>query len=107
MRFLHARKNLDVAYIEVDTGADRAEHGLPCSGRAVDFKAQTHQVFDHLLNLVFTCGFLHCDDHRKSALTALAISAVSSQLHLSSPALQIHWVNFANIHESSLLNADC
>jgi len=34
----------------------------------VDFEAQAYQVLDDLLNLVFTCGFLHCDDHRKSAL---------------------------------------
>ena len=26
-------------------------------------KAQIHQVVDNLLNLVFTCGFLHCDNH--------------------------------------------
>ena len=38
------------------------------AGRAVHFKAELHQVIDHLLNQCFVCAFLHGNNHGKQLL---------------------------------------
>jgi hypothetical protein len=61
--FLHSRKHFDFAGIEIARHSDAAEDGLLRSGRAVDFKAKVNQLIDHPLDLIFTGGVLHCNNH--------------------------------------------
>ena len=53
MDFLHAREHFDFADVEIVARSHAAEHGLPCAGRAMDFKAHADQLIDHMLDLIF------------------------------------------------------
>ena len=64
MDLLHAGKYFQVAGVEIGARADRRENGLALAGGAVHGEAHADQVFDHILDLLFGCGFLHCDNHR-------------------------------------------
>ncbi len=63
MDFLHSRQHFNVARIEVGRNSDATEHSLARSGGTVNFKAELDQLIDDMLNLVFTGGILHCDNH--------------------------------------------
>jgi len=39
------------------------KNALPLARRPMDREAHLHQVLDDDLNLLFSCGFLHCDNH--------------------------------------------
>ncbi len=63
MDLAHAGQYLNVARIKIRTDTDRAQHGLPRAGRAVNFKTEADQPFDYLLNLLLTGLLLHGYDH--------------------------------------------
>ena len=64
MDFLHPAENFEVASIEIRARANCSEDALAFASGPMDGESHLNQVFNHHLDLVFTCGFLHCDDHK-------------------------------------------
>jgi hypothetical protein len=64
----------------------------------VNFEAQPYQVLDDLLDLVFTCGFLHCNDHRKAAF--------STQLSAFSQIVSSNQISYQHVISAELVT-DC
>ena len=64
MNVLDSAQNLEIAGVKISARADRCLIALEFAGGAMDGKSHLHQVFDDHLNLLFSCGFLHCDNHR-------------------------------------------
>ena len=50
MNFLHTRHHFDFAYIEVLLRPYAAENGLARAGRAMNFKAHSNELIDHMLD---------------------------------------------------------
>ena len=75
---MHAGKHFDVADVEVNAAAHRAQHRLPRTGAAVYLEAHLHQVVDHPLDLVFARAFQHRNDHGSLFALRYSLFAVSS-----------------------------
>ena len=65
MHLAHPAEHLDIADVEIGPGAHRTQDRLPRPRAAVHLEAHLHQASDHLLNLLFACGFLHGNNHKK------------------------------------------
>ena len=63
VNFLDSGQDLKGAGIKVNAGADGGEDGLPNSGRAMNREAEPDQMFDYLLDLLISRGFLHGNNH--------------------------------------------
>src|SRR5208337_215075 len=60
---MYAGKHFDVADVEVNAAAHRAQYGLPRTGAAVYLEAHFYQVINDTLDLVFARGFQHRNNH--------------------------------------------
>jgi len=67
--FAHAFEQFEVAVIEVAMDADRAQHRVRGTGRAVDVEPVRNQFVDNVLNLGVRGALLHHDDHVRCVLT--------------------------------------
>jgi hypothetical protein len=61
----NAAEHLKVTGVKVGASANGGQNALPLTRSPVDGEAHVHQVLDYHLNLLFGCGFLHCDNHKK------------------------------------------
>ena len=67
-------QHFDFADVEFWMCADSAEHGLARSGGAVNLEAHLDQLIDHMLDLIFTGGILHCDNHEYARRASSVVS---------------------------------
>ena len=72
---LDAGQHFEVARVKIDARAHGSEHRLALAGRAVHGKAHADQVFDHVLDLLIGCEFLHGNNHRNARRSSVAISS--------------------------------
>ena len=64
MNMLDSGEHLKIAGIEINARPNRCQNGLALSGGPMHGKAHTDKVFDHLLDLLVRCRFLHGNNHK-------------------------------------------
>src|ERR1700734_600373 len=63
MNVEHAGQHFELGDVEAGRGSDGGQDGLKLSGGAMDVNAGLFHGADHGVNLLFSCFFLHCDNH--------------------------------------------
>src|SRR5690349_7287839 len=66
MHLLHGLEQFDSANVEIDLGADSAEHRLLFAGRAMHFKSAHDKALDHVVYLLLGRARLHGNNHLRS-----------------------------------------
>ena len=64
MNLLYAIEHFEITDIEINARAHCRQHSLPLTGGAMNGETHPHQMFDDMLDLLFSRCVLHRNNHK-------------------------------------------